>query len=72
MYRCLSPLTPKILVFSLIVFFNVFEKKLIMLYFENLGTTYNPSIFKWLARGLGPPSAGHNSRQCYGNIAGAL
>ena len=44
MYRCLSPLTPKILVFSLIVFFNVFEKKLIMLYFENLGTTYNPSI----------------------------
>ena len=52
--------------------FNVFEKKLIMLYFENLGTTYNPSIFKWLARGLGPPSAGHNSRQCYGNIAGAL
>lgn len=52
MYRCLSPLTPKILVFSLIVFFNVFEKKLIMLYFENLGTTYNPSIFKWLERTL--------------------
>ena len=24
--------------------FNVFERKLIMLYFENLGTTYNPSI----------------------------
>ena len=46
MYRCLSPLTPKILVFSLIVFFNVFEKKLIMLYFENLGTTCNPSITK--------------------------